>query len=468
MNKLLVSLGGVGSASTANGAKSYNGTGDANLDLFSKIGSARNMDKATLLTLFDKACKENVDLATRIVLWARDARGGAGERKTFRTILSEIDKVLAGTGNEALVQRLVDLTVELGRWDDLFAIEYHFDLVAKKFASGIKAGDALCLKWLPREKSANKAIAFKLMKALDLTPKQYRKVCAGVVTTETLMCARLFNEINLSQVPSVASARYQKAFAKNHPGYAAWKEALVKGEVKVNASVSFPHDVLRSYRAGTDVGVVQAIWDALPNYIPEGVNVLPISDVSGSMTASAGGSLSCLDVSISLGAYLATKNTGAFKNALITFADKPEFHWMAGNIGEEFGRIENMDWGGSTNFQATFDLILNHAKSVKAEQKDMPDMLVCLSDMQFNMTDKGTNFDAIAEKYKQAGYKMPRLVFWNLNAAYKDSPATKYHENVALVSGFSPAILKATLAGETITPLEVMMDTVMVDRYKLI
>ena len=473
MNPLMTSLSNVGM--TQNGAASYKSTGSACLDLFSKVGSARNMDEKELLNKFYQAGLEDLDVATRIMMWVRDARGGAGERGTFRKLLKEFDTWCLGVpGGYDLMRTVVDKAVELGRWDDIFEVQNYHDLVVAKVARGIAENDQLLLKWLPREKSAKRAVAVRLMQALGLTPKQYRKVCTGVVTTETLMCAKKWDAINLSHVPSVASTRYQKAFERQHPGYAEWKQALEDGTAKVNASVSMPHDVLHASHAGTDHKVVQAMWDALPNYIPEGVNILPISDVSGSMSCSASGSVTCMAVSIALGAYLATKNTGPFAGALITFDDNPTFHWMGkDNIANEFNKIQSMPWGGSTNFQATFDLILAHAKKVKATQEQMPKVVLCLSDMQFNVADGGyrhsTNFEVIERKYAEAGYKMPTLVFWNLNAGYgDDTPVTKEHKNVALVSGFSPAILKSVLAGEEVTPVKIMLDTVMVDRYKVL
>lgn len=478
MNPILKSLNNV--AETRNGAASYKSTGSACLDLFSKVGSARNMDNGELINKFYNAGLEDMDVATRIMMWTRDARGGAGERSTFRKLAAEFETWCADHPNgRQMVQTLIDKAVELGRWDDIFVLEKNFDLVVNKVGQNLT--NELLLKWLPREKSAKGAIAKRLAKGLGLTPRQYRKVCAGVVTTETLMCAKRFNEINLSHVPSVAAARYQKAFAAKHPGYAEWKAALESGEAKVNASVAFPHDVYRTFQSGADTKVVDAMWEALPNYIPEGVNILPISDVSGSMTCRASGSLSCMDVSVSLGAYLASKNTGPFAGALITFDDNPTFHWMdpKKSITKNFQAIAGMKWGGSTNFQATFDLILAHAKKVGAKQEDMPAVVLCLSDMQFNAADGSyswstrsrntTNFEAIAEKYEAAGYKMPTLVFWNLNAGYgNDTPATQEHKNVALVSGFSPAVLKAVLAGGETAPVQIMLDTVMLDRYKVL
>jgi hypothetical protein len=72
----------------------------------------------------------------------------------------------------------------------------------------------------------------------------------------------------------------------------------------------------------------------------------------------------------------------------------------------------------------------------------------------------------IARKYADAGYSMPNIVFWNLNA--HDNVPAKFNENgVALVSGFSPAIVKGVLAADLddFTPEAIMLKTIMSERY---
>lgn len=473
MNSLVSSLSNI--AYTQNGAISYKSTGSKCLDLFSKVGSARNMDDETLRAMFLDSLEEDFDLTLRIMLWVRDCRGGAGERSTFRKLLKIVEHQAGSALSENQILTLLGRVVEIGRWDDIFGTEEFFHITMLKIIEGIGKNDNLLYKWLPREKSANSKTAKKIREALELSPRQYRKLCSGVVTTETLMCAKKWEQINLSQVPSVASARYQKAFERSHPEYSAWKESLVKGNAKVNTSVTFPHDVYRMLKAKTSKEVVNATWKLLPQYIPEGVNILPIVDVSGSMSCSASGSLSCMDVSISLGAYIATKSTGSFKGCMLTFHTSPSFYMMTDDdISKEFHKISSLPWGGSTNFQKSFDLILERAVTCDVPQEDMPEYVLCLSDMQFDEAEKfssstKTNFDMIEQKYNTAGYKMPKLVFWNLNGGYgKDSPATAAHKNVGMVSGFSPTILKSVLSGKDFSPMAIMLETVMNPRYQVL
>jgi hypothetical protein len=128
------------------------------------------------------------------------------------------------------------------------------------------------------------------------------------------------------------------------------------------------------------------------------------------------------------------------------------------------------NWGMNTDLVKAMDKILATAVKGGVPQEEMPDMLLILSDMQF---DQCARFDdsamqMIARKFEAVGYELPKIVFWNLNA--KDNVPVKYDaRGVALVSGFSPAIMTAVLGGdaEKFTPEAMMLKAVMVDRYAL-
>lgn len=75
---------------TTNGMEALTSSNNANIDLFFNIGASRNAEE-NIVNTFKRALKVDPKTATAILCWARDIRGGAGERKTFRTLL----KVLA-------------------------------------------------------------------------------------------------------------------------------------------------------------------------------------------------------------------------------------------------------------------------------------------------------------------------------------------------------------------------------------
>lgn len=449
-------------ALTTNGAAAYASTLDANVDLFFKIGAMRGQDP---VPAFIKAYLEDSDIALRIVQWVRDVRGGAGERELFRKVLAHLEKT-----NLDAARKLLPKIPELGRWDDLLTVT-HSVLKADAFAlikAGLEAQNGLCAKWMPRKGK----IAEELRAYLEFSPKRYRKTLVTLTdVVETAMCAKQFDTIEFGKIPSLAAARYKKAFVRNAPvAYAAYADALSKGEAKINAGAIFPYDVLKGvglYSDASERDVALAQWDALPNYVGD-ASILPMVDVSGSMSCPAGGSgsVTCMDVAMSLGLYLAEKNTGAFKDTFLTFTDVPELYNLRGNVFEKKKQMSERV-GYSTNLQAAFTRVLEVARKNNVAQADMPEVILILSDMQFNcMGANVTALDMIRRDYLAAGYVPPKIVFWNLND--RGNVPTRFDESgAALVSGFSPAIVKTVLKAENFDPRNVMLDAVMIQRYDL-
>ena len=464
------------SARTTNGMRARQSTASGCVDLFFKIGASRGKD---ITKDFVAAYVENPEVALRIAAWARDVRGGSGEREIFRQIL----KYLESNGHTEDAKRLVAKAPELGRWDDLLVFETP---VMKQFAfemvkTALDQSNGLAAKWMPRKGE----LAAEMRNAFVWSPKFYLKRLVELTNVvETAMCAKDWGSINFSHVPSVAAARYKKAFYKNATeAYTAYVSELVKDpkdrtmDVKVNAGAVYPYDVLKglinvyhtqNYNA-TQLGLIQAQWDALENFVGD-ANVLPLVDVSGSMTCPAGknNSVTCLDVAVSLGLYLADKNVGKFKDTFLTFSGSPELLHLKGNIVQKVQQMTKSNWAMNTDLVRAMDKILRTAKEGGVPQEEMPQMLLILSDMQF---DQCARFDdsamqMIARKFEAAGYTLPKIVFWNLNA--HDNVPVKYDtRGVAMVSGFSPAIMKAVLSGDTdqFTPEAIMLKAVMSDRY---
>ena len=466
------------SARTANGMVARKSTASACVDLFFKAGASRGKN---ITKEFTAALVENEDVAMRLALWLRDARGGAGERELFRQIMVHLESY-----RPELAAKLLPKVPELGRWDDLFV----FKTEALKTQAYTMLGDALraknglAAKWTPRKGD----VAVEIRKFFGMSPKFYRKSLVEMTkVVEQEMCAKNWDEINFSHVPSVAAARYKKAFFRNTPEYAKYVAELVKDpkdrtmNVKINAGAVFPYDVLKgaigSYRSNynaSELGALQAQWDALENFIGD-ANVLPLVDVSGSMTCPAGGHASksqttCLDVAVSLGLYMADKNKGKFKDTFLTFSGSPELLHLKGNIVDKIKQMSESNWGMNTDLVKAMEKILKTAKEGNVPQEEMPEMLLIMSDMQF---DQCARFDdsamkMIARKFTDAGYEIPKIVFWNLNAA--DNVPVKYDtRGVALVSGFSPAIMVAVLGGDTekFTPEAIMLKALMVPKYDL-
>jgi hypothetical protein len=462
-------------ARTDNGMKARKSTAKACVDLFFKIGASRGKN---ITKDFTAAFVENKDVALRIAQWVRDARGGAGERQLFRDVLVYLEK-----HDKDAAKALLRKVPELGRWDDIFVFTDK-ELKTQAYTmlgDALRARNGLAAKWTPRKGP----VALELRQFFGMSPKFYRKSLVELTkVVESQMCAKEWDNINFSHVPSVAHARYKKAFGRNTEKYAEYVKALVKGDdpiVKVNAGAVYPYDVLKGlinpYGVTfdkTQLDLITKQWEALPNYIGD-ANVLPLVDVSGSMSCPAGGynsksKTTCLEVAVSLGLYLADKNKGKFKDTFLTFSGNPELLTLRGDIVQKIDQMNKSKWEMNTNLVRALDKILSVAVKGNVPQSEMPEMLLILSDMQFDQCARfdDSAFGSIVRKFTDAGYAVPKIVFWNLNAS--DNVPVKYDtRGVALVSGFSPAIVKAVLAADTdqFTPEAIMMKTIMVPRYDM-
>jgi hypothetical protein len=464
---------------TENGMPTNSTSLDAVLDLFFNIGAMRGQDKARLISQFSKAFNTDALRTMKVLFWARDVRGGAGERQIFKDII-----VYLSANHASEIEANLSLIPEFGRWGDLLAFEGTI-LEHKAFmliAEALGKYNSLCAKWMPRKG----VISIKLRNFMDMTPKQYRKTLVSLTkVVETQMCAKEWEEIEFSKLPSVASARYQKAFWKNAPiGYENYVNALKVGKTTINAGAVYPYDIIKSLNRG-DKDVAMAQWEALPDFL-EGSNemILPMVDTSGSMSCPAdySANLSCLDVAVSLGLYISERNKGPFQNTFLTFSSSPVLQHLNGNLYDRFQQMNGADWCMNTNIELAFKKVLNQAIKHEVTASNMPDKIIILSDMQFDKAtstrSRGSSIDVnewnptaqqlIEKLYNEAGYKIPKIIYWNLNSRHGDVPVAFDKMGTALVSGFSPAILKSLLGAGDFTPVSIMDKTIMNERYSRI
>lgn len=255
--------------------------------------------------------------------------------------------------------------------------------------------------------------------------------------------------------------------------FGAYLASLEKGETKINAGAVYPYDITKNLRFGNSKGA-DLQWNALPNYMEGNTErIIPLVDVSGSMSCPAGGSstVTCMEVAISLGLYISERNVGPFKNAFISFHSNPQLHVVSGSLSERYNQMARSDWGGSTNLQAAFKKVLDTAVKNNVPAEDMPTMMLILSDMEFNSAVghggwNATAQDMIESMYRNAGYEMPKIVYWNIQSrGDKNKPVQFDTNNTALVSGFSPALLKNLLGGKDMTPYSMMRSVIDDERY---
>jgi len=464
---------------TANGAKAFKSTLNANVDFFGKVGAMRGRD---ITELFAKALEEDSEMALRNMFNLRDIRGGKGERELYRQVL----KYLAiHKANIILHSKVIQKTAKIGRWDDLLVLledsseidSRIFNAVIAEYKKAIEEKNTLVCKWLPRKG----VLAARIRNAFGWTPKFYRKTLVNLTNVvETRMCANDWENINYSHVPSKAMTIYSDAFSRHAiEKFNDYKLALVTGEAKINASAVFPYEVYKQVmNNGRDSNqiIFETMWNNLPNYISAEANIIPMIDVSGSMQCSVGNgqkNITCMDMSISLGAYVASKGKGVYNGLYLTFDSTPVINTISkcSSVYDMFETIRQSDWGFSTDIEKAFAAILEVAVKGKVPENEMPTHLIIFSDMQF---DESKNGDKSALKmakslYKKAGYELPKIIFWNLNA-YDNVPVKFDSEGTALVSGYSPSILTAILSmkfeeAANMTPKDVMLEALMNERY---
>lgn len=218
-----------------------------------------------------------------------------------------------------------------------------------------------------------------------------------------------------------------------------------------------------------NAAVADAQFAALPNFVGD-AKILPLVDVSGSMNSTIGGGVTtALDVAISLGLYLSSNTSSDFKDMFVTFSSRPKIEVLKGTLSQKFAQMSRANWEMSTNLHGAMEEILRVATSNEVSAENMPDVLLILSDMQFDACARydDSAMDMIKRKFASAGYKMPNIVFWNLTAAATNTPVKTNDKGVALVSGFSPAIMGAVLGADTdeFNPYNMMLKVIMSDRY---
>lgn len=453
-------------ATTENGAKTNASSLNPVLDFFALAGAMRSRpDEA--VKLFKKAYAEDNLLALRALFYLRDIRGGQGERDLFRACLPVVPW--------DVIQKNLSLIPEFGRWDDVLKLDISLitpyisaQLTSDEEAMNKGESVSLLAKWLPSENTSAKTtrtLAKNIASALGLTAPQYRKRIVKlrkyIKLLEQQMSAKEWDKIDYEKTPSQAMRKHTKAFHRNdETRFTEYLGAVVKGEKKIKTSTLFTYEVFDMVHEG-QTATANVMWDNLPDYT-NGSNALVIADVSGSMMGRP------MSISVSLALYFAEHNKGAFKDYFMTFSDNPQLVKVLGNtLEEKLDNIENQHWEMSTNIEAAFDAILQAAQKDSASADEIPKVLYIISDMEFNQASSGnTNFETAKAKFEAAGYTLPHIVFWNVDARNNQLPSTMYDNNVTLISGSSQSTFRYAVEGKT--PLESMNDILNSERYSKI
>ena len=475
---------------TENGAVTYRSTFSDCLDLFATIGAIRFANERDIEERFARAYAEDKDIAMKILFFARDIRGGLGERRVFRIIL----RWLAGNAEETLRKNL-EYVSEYGRYDDLLALidtpceKPMLDVLKKQFDADMEAlqndgNVSLLAKWLPSVNTSNAqavAHAKRIARHFGMRDAEYRKALSALRAKSDIIENRLRKRdytFDYSKQPSKAMYQYRKAFIRNdRERYLGFIDRVSCGEANIHTDTLYPYELVSSCLKDSvwnrtrqisdeEAASLNAMWENLPDFT-DGENNLAVIDTSGSMY-SAYWKPSPASVALSLGLYFAERNTGIYQNHFISFSAKPRLIEIKGDSFVDRVRyLTTFNEIANTNLEAVFDLILRTAVKYKVPQEELPKRLYIISDMEFDMCTQNadmTNFENAKRKFAKKGYHLPEVIFWNVASRNVQQPVTKNEQGVALVSGCTPRLFSMTMKG-ALEPYIFMMEVVNSERY---
>lgn len=471
---------------TENGALTYSSTMNHCLDLFATIGGLRHAAETEIVNRFIRAYTENPDVAMKILFYARDVRSGLGERRTFRIILKHLCEAHATS-----VKRNLAWIAEYGRYDDLLVlVDTPCESVVIEFLKEQLERDTMALrtdsteisllaKWLPSVNTSNAEkvrLGRKLAKAFSMSEREYRKTLSALRKKIDIIENHL-REVDYSfdyaKQPSKTMLKYRKAF-QNHDQerYASFMDKVSRNEATLHTGTLMPYEIIRPFYVSKvsdeEANSLDITWNAMGDYVGE-QNSLVVIDGSGSMYG--GGNPEPITVAHALGLYFAERNIGEFANHFITFSRTPQLIEVKGkNLLEKLQYMASYNEVANTDLQAVLELILNTAVKNKLVQEDMPERIIIVSDMEFDYCAQNaniTNFEYVKKIFEEAGYTLPKTVFWNVASRKLQLPVTQNEQGVTLVSGCNAKIFEKILENNT-NPYTYMMEIVDSKRYEKI
>lgn len=469
-------------AYTENGAATYASTCSECLDLFATVGALRSANEQEILRRFIRAFTEDPDLAMKTLFFARDVRGGLGERKVFRVALNW----LAHNAPES-ARKNIPYVAEFGRWDDLLSLmdtpcqKDALALIRQQLEADLQAmdmGDEVSLlgKWLPSVNASNARTvqyAKRIARFLGMTDAHYRKTLVKLRKHIRILENNLREKdysFDYSKQPSKAMFKYRKAFYRNDgERYSAFMGKVSRGEAQLHTGTLTPYEIIKPFFfeqvSEQEAAAIDTTWRAQEDFTGD-ENALVVIDGSGSMYCRS--EPMPATVALSLGIYFAERNTGAFRDHFITFSEHPQLVQIKGQtILEKVRYCHSYNEVANTNIQKVFELILAAAVRNQVPQEELPSTLYIISDMEFDWCAVGadiTNFEYAKKLFAEAGYQLPRVVFWNVQSRNQQQPVTQNEQGVALVSGCTPRIFSMLQSG-ILSPMGYMLDILGSERY---
>jgi hypothetical protein len=492
---------------TWNGAVSNSTSGNLIVDYFGKCGSYRGRTLEEVNSSAASIFGTDELLATKIVFYNRlitrkckgfveqtSVQRGQGQKDEFVKSLAWME-----TNRYDLLKKNLWLVPEVGSWKDLWYDSpvsgfFHYTdpkLVYPLIKQGLtnEYHRGLIAKFLPKIRSKKNttnerhkrmnAFARGLCAHLKWTERDYRTFKSDPKNTAHLwqrfMSANKWQDIDFGKIPGKALFKMVGS-KKNVLGrhnleskYETWVDA--QPVVKFNG---YPYELLlqaKQNRNKIQSSTLNKQFDQLLATAKDGVNpellakgvwcALDTSSSMGCLGAFGGDKIRPIDICVGLGIYFSSLIEGSFKDHVIMFDSQSKVKKLSGKFCDKVDQLrkEATAWG-STNFQSVIDEIVRVRRtSPNIPVEEYPQVLLVVSDMQFNPSDgrdfrgnEQTNYEAAMKKLRSVGLPDMTIIWWNVNGAKSnDFPSTINDAGTVLISGMDGAIVSSILSCDTVT-----------------
>lgn len=493
---------------TENGAWGLKTTQHELLDLHFQVSSLRTRRPEYITDSFVKAYYENPHYAIKWLFYLRDIAQGLGERRSFRICM----RYLAESQPE-IAREVLKLIPQYGRYDDLMLyLDTPLQEEMGTYIAGLLKADreamekgcpvSLLAKWLPSINTssvATRAMAVRIAKMLGMGRREYRRTLSALRAyldvTEVKISASRWEQVDYERVPAKANLLYDAAFARHdRVRREDYLRRVYLEDGKLNTGGVMPYEIVHKIYTSSNSCywsaslkenlLAELMWQKL---LREGFqndwgleDCIVVADGSGSMYSPVDGSglVSAIEVCHSLAIYFAAQLKGIFHDMAISFSATPQLIDLSRgeSLKEKLEIMRAYDEVANTNIQAVFRLLLDMAVSHEVPAEEIPGQVLIISDMEFDAASSQyscgrkqnfnqTLFERIAAEYAQAGYPMPRLIFWNVCGHSNTIPAVTGEQGICLLSGFSQNAMKVATNREVQDPYESLCRTLNSPRY---
>lgn len=359
---------------------------------------------------------------------------------------------------------------------------------------------SLVAKWVPREKSKKFGWIHQCLaksyfeqfgnstngwtkRAIDKAQTYYRKRLSSlnkyIDTVQIKQCGHMWKSIEFDKVTSITMMKQRLSFLNDRgesnsdrvicrQKMLQYIEQVKAGEKEIKGKNTSMSDFVKAAlniqhgeNEEQERFIINEAWKNNSSNTKSLENVIAMVDTSSSMDND---NSNPLFTAMGLGIRIAEKSK--LGKRIMTFNSNPS--WInleeCTDFVDEVKLVRDADWGKNTHFHKAMNLILDQIKTNKIPAEDVEDLvLVVFSDMQFDAEETisgpiksvetiipiiSQNFHDVGIEVCGKGYKMPHILFWNLQST-NGFPELSYQNNVTMLSGYSPALFNSFIQNRT-------------------